>query len=159
MQVRLMEAKNDMSRLQGSSDLLEQLKGLEAERDVLVDYIQGDMKKSAAVTEKLDASESKYHEERTNRLSVEKQLELCSADLLERDKELLLSKKRCNSLAAELEEVKRENHRLEGSVAEVRVGLERKSLEANELFEMQTSLLAQVSGSVSGPNMFYWASS
>ena len=144
MQMRLMEAKRDMSRLQDPKDLLDQLKDVETERDVLVDFIQSDMKKSATINDKLDITESNFNQEKNVRMSTEKKLKLSESDL--HDKELKLSAllEQVQTLSHQVEEGHQLKHKLEMQLDEANISLERKNLEAEELFKMQTSLLSQV---------------
>lgn len=144
MQQRLMEAKHDMSRIQNSKDLLETLKDVETERDVLVDFIQSDMKKSATVTEKLEESESKLRLEIQARVSCEKKFLKAEEDLKEREAQVTDLQEKLQSLHVKVEDDRQAKRSLEMELDEVKISLERKALEADELFKMQTSLLSQV---------------
>jgi hypothetical protein len=144
MQMRLIEAKHDMSRIQSSKDLLDQLKDVETERDVLVDFIQTDMKKSANISEKLEISESKLLSEQQLRSEMELKLQANETNLNECTMQLSKVQQEMQSLRQELDEKKHANHALEMQLDETKISLERKNIEADELFRMQTSLLSQV---------------
>lgn len=149
MQLRLMEAKHDMSRMQNSKDLLDQLKDVETERDVLVDFIQADMKKSATINEKLDATESQLRQEKDARMLVEKKLHQSEHDLEDKTIKLSSLLEKVQSLNVQVEEGKQAKRTLEMQLDEVKICMDRKSLEADELFKIQTSLLSQVSETMS----------
>lgn len=144
MQVRLMEAKRDMSRIQESKNLLDQLKDTETERDVLVDFIQSDMKKSVSINDKLDITESNLQHEQNVRLSTEQKLNLLKNEIQEKDKKLTSLLENVQTLTLQVNEGKEQKHKLEMKLDETKISLDRKSLEADELFKMQTSLLNQV---------------
>ena len=144
MQQRLTEAKHDMSRIQNSKDLLEDLKNVETERDVLVDFIQTDMKKSATLSEKLNDTELILQKEREERLAAENKFKLSEENILGKSQDISALEERIKSLEISLEKEQSEKKTLDIELKETTAALERKNLEAEELFKMQTSLLSQV---------------
>jgi chromosome segregation ATPase len=155
MQQRLMEAKHDMSRIQSSKDLLEQLKDVETERDVLVNFIQDDMKKSAAITERYDTTEAVLQSEKRARVEVERKLRETTEALGNTEDQLTKCHDKVQTLKSQLDEGREVKHALEMELNEVKISLNRKTVEADELFKMQTSLLTQVINLKSNANKPY----
>lgn len=143
LEQKISKLKGDISKYQ-KGDLGGQLKILEHERDVLLDYIQNDMKKNSSVSQKLSLIELDLRQ-KTDDLNDANSKLIEYESLLKRDEE------RINKYTAEISLVQSKNLSLENSKEGWEVQhqhiisqLDRKKLESDELSKMQMALLMQM---------------
>ena len=143
LEQKISKLKGDISKYQ-KGDLGGQLKTLEHERDVLLDYIQNDMKKNSSVSQKLSLIELDLRQ-KTDDLNDANSKLIEYESLLKRDEE------RINKYTAEISLVQSKNLSLENSKEGWEVQhqhiisqLDRKKLESDELSKMQMALLMQM---------------
>ena len=143
LEQKISKLKGDISKYQ-KGDLGGQLKTLEHERDVLLDYIQNDMKKNSSVSQKLSQIELDLRQ-KTDDLNGANSKLIEYESLLKRDEE------RINKYTAEISLVQSKNLSLENSKEGWEVQhqhiisqLDRKKLESDELSKMQMALLMQM---------------
>ena len=143
LEQKISKLKGDISKYQ-KGDLGGQLKTLEHERDVLLDYIQNDLKKNSSVSQKLSQIELELRQ-KSDDLNDAKNKLIEYESLLKRDEE------RINKYASEISVVQSKNLSLENSKEgweaqhqHIISQLDRKKLESDELSKMQMALLMQM---------------
>ena len=143
LEQRISKLKRDITKYQ-KGDLGAQLKTIEHERDVLLDYIQNDMKKNSSTLQKLNQIETEL-KRKSDELDDNNNKIREYENLLKQDEEKI------NKSMAEISLLQSKNLSLENSKEgwdaqhhHIISQLDRKKLESDELSKMQMALLMQM---------------
>jgi len=143
LEQRISKLKGDISKYQ-KGDLGGQLKTIEHERDVLLDYIQNDMKKNSSTLQKLNQIDTEL-KKKSDELEESNNKILQYESLLRQDEEKI------SKYTAEISLLQSKNLSLENSKEgweaqhhHIISQLDRKKLESDELSKMQMALLMQM---------------
>ena len=149
MQQRLAQAQSDLTRCSpaGGGDgpsLLEQVKAVEQERDLLVEFIQSDMQKSAAIGKDLESCRAELRLCEESRSTLESRLQQTEEkyrSLQARQEQLDTEIGSCH---ARLEDATRRQAQSDSHLAELRALLDQKGREMEDMQGMQAEFLSQV---------------
>jgi chromosome segregation ATPase len=150
MQNRLAQAHNDLTRVSSSGgegngrSLLEQVKAVEQERDLLVEFIQSDMQKSATVGLDLEKCKSQLRVSDEEKQSLQRKLVFLEESLesfRSRVEQLEVERGSCR---VRIEESSRRQVEADTYINELKIMLEKKEREMEELYKVQSEFLSQV---------------
>lgn len=143
MQQKLVSSERELSKYQ-MGDIGNQLKTVEKERDVLLEFIQGDMEKSAVIAKRLEEVESEYRISKKNNEMLENRLSNTESRL---EKELERSNQLQNDVSSQsirLLEAQKINEMLEKEKEYLLNSLNKKETETEEMTHLQLNCLVQV---------------
>ena len=145
IQQRLAQSRNDMHRLEDGVQLLEQLRQAEQERDVLLEFIQEDVQKSASLTA---ATENALREASVTKRALKEAQESAQAhaEALKGQQNLVADlESTVKSLNIELMLIKDSLARDQRDLETCRSKLDRKETEVQEMNKLHVVMLGEVS--------------
>lgn len=143
MQQKLKQSQEDLTRLQ-RGDIVDQLKTAEQERDCLLEFVQSDMEKSATIAAKLEAVESGLKIAKQSEVLLENRAKVAEKGLEEQMAKARQIMHEKSSIEIRVDELEKEKEVLREQVATMQLQVVRKGSEAQELSNMQGTILSQV---------------
>ncbi len=140
---RLAAAKQNV-KLMEAGNLVEKLHAVEQERNILVEFIEADMEKSASISKDRDEVASSLRVAQRNIAILDSRVKSQEAELNTSNNERDKLEKELNDTCIQLNEARRTLALVESQKDDLDHRLHRKELEVEELCKMEVSLYAQV---------------
>lgn len=143
MQQKVMISQQEIDQ-KSHKDLSEELAAAEHDRDVLLEFIQGDMQKSQVLSQQIVTMENELKQMYDDLDSANKKLQHTQAALDEEMKKNHDLKASSMSLEMQIQDAKRSKSSIDTDKTILLQDIERKAIEIDELSKMQMNLLMQI---------------